>query len=193
MGTKKYKKKYSRNRCNESITLSCLNFQCYFLEATHKMSHWFSVGILGMERCFFKACSLQDSLNTDVKSNTCDLVPFPTSRIVVKKLKFIFASGCCFSSSNRSKTVYLVSCVTFALLHLWNHTLKIKQPGKNRKILFLEKFIYVQNSVAKHALLMLLCVHLAQAEIRLFTSFPGKLDCGGDGQAYKRISKKMTF
>ena len=69
MGTKKYKKKYSRNRCNESITLSCLNFQCCFSEATYKMSHWFSVVILGMEKClvvffFLKACSLQDFLNT---------------------------------------------------------------------------------------------------------------------------------
>lgn len=66
MGTKKYKKKYSRNWCNESINLSCLNFQCYFSEVTLKMSHCFSVGILGTEKCFFlKVCSLQDSLNTD--------------------------------------------------------------------------------------------------------------------------------
>ena len=47
----------------------------------------------------------------------------------------------------------------------------------------------MQSSVAKHALLMLLSVYLAQAEMCFFTS---SLDCGGDGQACKCISKKMT-
>lgn len=100
-----------------------------------------------------------------------NFVPFPNNRIVLRKLKFGLASGCCLSVHHTSKTG---TCVNPTPLCLRNHTLKTKHPGTNWKRLFFffkKHFNYMQSSEGHRALLLFLCVHLARAEILLFASF----------------------
>lgn len=185
---KKYKKKYSRNRCNESITFPCVNFQCYISEAMHKMSHWFIVGILCRGKCFLLKHVNYRTPNTNVRSTKCDLVPFLTTEL------WRNWSLCLCQGVVTLLTVHLrqwpETCKLCYLLHLWNHTWKIKQLGG--KFYFFSNKEKGRSLVLEYTLLMLLCPSRSSRN-SLVHFFTVKMDYRWDAQACRCISKNTIF